>query len=332
MERLLEFACTHDPITVQDLQAEFGVDVTSWLAQDQNHQRVLDNLKAFARRPQVDKNKRLGDFKNDRVYSDHFSDPAFRFQIHRPAKTDDIKIWLVGFYTQLKANGFHPLVCHYHDHFRDADWWSSFGAANKSQTMCVACDGTMNQGRSIKHYFPKALYPVLSIHPVNLIPVCNKCNHDKGDIDPLDGCSFDQLLIPYRDHIDQDIELDFVSVAGGKEQIQLSPLTAEPTLPMKLNKYSELFAIPAQWNNNIHEITQIGTTTLRHQLNGMRRNGAIVTKDQFADLIDAVCIDMELDWGNCHYYYPASKWLRWAKNNKFESLCTELGISSKGVY
>ncbi len=332
MERLLEVACAYDPasasgpLRVEDLELEFGSDVTEWLTT--NSPNVLEKLKVFARRLSVDKLNTLAQFKNDRAFTEHLSDPAYRFQIHQPAKTDDIKIWLVKFYDQLKSiDGFHPIVCNHHSHFNYKDWWDSFDAVNPNQTMCCACDGTMNHGRTIEHFFPKAIYPVLSIHPSNLIPLCDKCNHDKKEIDPLKDVTFEQIFIPYRDSIDEVVDLEFTVVDGGKELIQLHPNGANPDLPLRIQKYSELFAIPAQWNNNIHEITPIATRILKQLVSWMKKSGQVISKDSLKQIIDDICDDMEKDWGNAHYYYPASKWLRWAKENKFESLCKELGVA-----
>lgn len=331
MERLLEIACAYDPalgnapLRAEDLELAFGSEVTSWLTE--NSSTVLEKLKAFANRSQVNKLSTLSQFRNDRVFTAHLTDPAFRFQIHHPAATDDVKTWLVKFYDQLKSvSGFHPVVCNHHSHFNYKDWWMSFDIANPNQTMCCACDGSMNHGRTIEHYFPKAIYPVLSVHPSNLIPVCDKCNNDKGDTDPLDGVNFDQVFIPYRDSIDEVMELDFTVVSGGRELIHLRPIGTDLNLPVKINKYSELFKIPGQWNKNIHEIAPIAIKYLRQLVRGMKKSGDAITRDDFKNLIDEVCDDMEKDWGNTHYFYPASKWLRWAKDNKFEGLCTELEI------
>src|SRR6266498_665306 len=257
MERLLEVACAYDPasasgpLRVEDLELEFGSDVTEWLTT--NSPNVLEKLKVFARRLSVDKLNTLAQFKNDRAFTEHLSDPAYRFQIHQPAKTDDIKIWLVKFYDQLKSiDGFHPIVCNHHSHFNYKDWWDSF---------------------------------------------------------------------------DEVVDLEFTVVDGGKELIQLHPNGANPDLPLRIQKYSELFAIPAQWNNNIHEITPIATRILKQLVSWMKKSGQVISKDSLKQIIDDICDDMEKDWGNAHYYYPASKWLRWAKENKFESLCKELGVA-----
>ena len=32
---------------------------------------------------------------------------------------------------------------------------------------------------TLDHYLPKSKYPSLSINPLNLIPICNKCNKTK---------------------------------------------------------------------------------------------------------------------------------------------------------
>lgn len=50
---------------------------------------------------------------------------------------------------------------------------------------------------TLDHYLPKSIYPIYSITPSNLIPVCRDCNISKSD-KPINS-EFDAVLNPYYD-------------------------------------------------------------------------------------------------------------------------------------
>lgn len=51
---------------------------------------------------------------------------------------------------------------------------------------------------TLDHQLPKAVYPLLAVVPVNLVPACRDCNFHKGDQAP--ATAKDQTLHPYYDH------------------------------------------------------------------------------------------------------------------------------------
>lgn len=55
---------------------------------------------------------------------------------------------------------------------------------------------------TLDHYLPKALFPVYSVAPVNLVPSCRDCNSEKGDdlITEVEK----QVLHPYYDRLPDD--------------------------------------------------------------------------------------------------------------------------------
>lgn len=72
-------------------------------------------------------------------------------------------------------------------------WEDAFRAANPDLRVCPACLAglleTRIEGRSaidLDHYLPKSLYPPLTVHGPNLVPLCSRCNsRAKGEKDPL---------------------------------------------------------------------------------------------------------------------------------------------------
>lgn len=326
MERLLGFVETHNAISTADLQSEFGVEIAKWLTD--NDVRVLEKLKEICRTKSVaEKQVILSDFKHDREFTAHLDDPTFQFKT-RPAKTDPLRTWLVKFYEQLKNTGFHPLICGHHPtDFRDEHWWAFFYQENPQQSMCVTCDGMMTNRKTIEHYLPKSEYPVLSVHPSNLVPMCDKCNGGKDNDDPLNGRNITEIFLPYRDTIDQVIDLDFSIGVSGTEIISIRPTGTNPQIGTQISHYSTVYQIPKRWNDGLDDIASLALVRLKDRVMILRDEGIPIDRAKFYAVIERTAAYMEKDWGNYPYSYPATKWLLWAKDNKFENLCQEFEIN-----
>jgi len=50
---------------------------------------------------------------------------------------------------------------------------------------------------TIDHYLPQSTFPEFSVLPINLVPCCSDCNHEKREHSP--SANFDQLFHPYFD-------------------------------------------------------------------------------------------------------------------------------------
>jgi hypothetical protein len=325
MERLLAFSVAHKPIEIKDLENEFGADVTKWLID--NDVRVLEKLREFTNtKTDTERQVALDAFRHDREFAAHITDSAFLFQL-RLSNKDALHTWLKKFYDQLGASGFHSLVSKDHsgDYHKDR-WWTLFIKENPNQSMCITCDGMMIDKRSIEHYLPRSLYPALSIHPNNLVPMCQKCNGGKESDDPLNGRNLTEIFFPYRDAIDQLVDLEFSSTSKERETIIIKPIGNAPELTAQITHYANAYQIPKRWNDGYEDITKLAWGRLKDRMNILHDEGIQVDKDRFLAAIEKTTQQMEKDWGNFPYAYPASKWLRWAKEHKFESLCQEFEI------
>lgn len=60
---------------------------------------------------------------------------------------------------------------------------------------CLICH--TSEVDNLDHYLPKAKYPILSLNPINLIPICIKCNRNK--IDYIPKSKSDNLIHLYFD-------------------------------------------------------------------------------------------------------------------------------------
>lgn len=58
---------------------------------------------------------------------------------------------------------------------------------------------------TLDHYLPKAVFPLLSVMPVNLVPACTECNKSKSAVTATTAAG--QTLHPYFDNVDHDLWL-----------------------------------------------------------------------------------------------------------------------------
>lgn len=146
----------------------------------------------------------------------------------------------------------------------------AFQDANKDLYVCAACDetriSTRNKGHiyaDIDHFFPQSLYPHLSVHPYNLVPICHGCNSGtKRDTDPLqDGAARVRpadLALPYRSL--GIAERTFVAVDLKAWRDSTSPFTIRPkpngAAQSHIDGLARMVSIPERWNDpaTVHEI------------------------------------------------------------------------------
>ena len=103
-----------------------------------------------------------------------------------------------------------------------------FEQVNQNLLVCPTCDFETIRDE-IDHYLPKSIYPHLSCHPFNLMPICGACNDKqiKGNIDLLtknttETRNIEKILLPYRtDGLTQHIYLDFDLSESHKRPINI---------------------------------------------------------------------------------------------------------------
>jgi hypothetical protein len=310
------------------LTAQLGQGIADWLYA--NRARFIDPLLGFSKRPQPVKDTILQAFRHDRQYPTGAENPAFTFELvvdNTDKAKGEIRAWLVNFYEQFKQSGFPPCIGGGVTDFRDEDWVVAYRRVNQhSKTCtCAVCDGTLKDGTTIEHFFPKSKYPALSVHPYNLLPLCKECNNVyKGDKDPLDGRAMTDIFLPYLRHVREVACLTFKPQPNAQEQIAFEAAPPNNVTTTQLQALADLFKVPQQWQKNIDEICERAIRRARARIESAREDGRTVDETTFPALIDSAGNMMEKDWGREHYSYPSTEWLRWAKVNKFDLLSTEL--------
>lgn len=330
-ERLLDLMRSNVWQTLADVQASvaatFLPDVAQWL--DANHDKLLDRLIPLSQQPQAQKDAFVHAFQHDRQFPLDAQNPAFQFELIADGsdKTRElIKKWLTNFYDQLTASGFPACLVGGAQDFRKDDWTTAYRRTNQGRKTCTCavCDGTLKDGLTIEHYFPKSKYPALSLHPHNLLPLCKQCNNDKGDLDPLDGRAITDIFLPYLRHVREAACLTFTPQPNAQEQIAFTATPPDDNTTTRLQALATLFNVPQQWQKNLDEICEIALRRAQARIESAREDGRPVDETTLPDLIDSAGRMMEKDWGLEHYLYPATEWLRWAKVHKFDVLGAEL--------
>lgn len=134
--------------------------------------------------------------------------------------------------------------------------------------ICPACLGTMTlRTAEIDHYFPKSKFPVLSIHPLNLVPLCHECNtsigteEKKGKGEKVPTCPdddslanepglLDKIYLPYSNSA---VDRIFARVEGEIDTKKFVPILENSTddEEVKLNNHSKLFNLHHNWTDKI---------------------------------------------------------------------------------
>ncbi len=154
-------------------------------------------------------------FDNDTSFHEHQNDADFQFlfsTLHADTQTT-LRPLMERFYTDILNVGFEKILANRfgRDTFTTAFWFK-----NKTMLICPACDTLRpeekrersDEGKEtskvyaqVDHFFPKSVYPFLSVHPYNLVPICSVCNEIyKRNKDPIDNHSAAPLcrcFLPY---------------------------------------------------------------------------------------------------------------------------------------
>jgi hypothetical protein len=147
---------------------------------------------------------------------------------------------------------------------------------NPSLYVCTICDGssykTQTEARaftSVEHFFPRSIYPHLSCHPRNLVPICSFCNsYIKGDKDPLDlgdgvKLTLVDMPLPYQDFIFQ--KQAYIAVVArnpyNKDEhphpMRLELKAARDVdIGQKITAINHLYKVDERWSEELNQIEE----------------------------------------------------------------------------
>jgi len=129
--------------------------------------------------------------------------------------------------------------------------------------LCPTCMGELTD-IEIDHYFPRSKFPILSIHPNNLMPICSQCNgvnHDgkgkKIPTSPIDDRninkpgSINNIYIPYLDSFFENIDVLVIKDDDRNEKFRIMDITSDAQEEVKLKNYNNLFSLEKRWSKYV---------------------------------------------------------------------------------
>jgi hypothetical protein len=242
---VLALACSPQiqlPLSEQTLQAELGNKRGSWLWRKlwkqpgyQEEKKLYHQLVAVIEYTQQHADARqpiLEAFDNDTAFHTALDDASFRFHYLTLDKATQkiLKPFMKAFYEDLLYGGFDTSIHGQPNKKLDRDAFiTSFWRANAKLEVCPACDDSRSDVIDGKHYddadhyLPKSIYPFLSVHHENLVPLCLACNRSfKGSRDPIDNHKNAPLVNtfhPYRSPALKSIDVELYLNREGERQI-----------------------------------------------------------------------------------------------------------------
>jgi hypothetical protein len=296
---LLSFACTTPlpvlPLIPKMLKDRFGEQRGGWLSErcwkDKKGKKIntfgkeLENLASYVTLNPSEGPVIVDAFKHDRTFYLHLNDANFEFQYAKlsPKAKEAVKPLMVSFYEKLLFTGFPSYIHLYNNEpFTYKLLLKGFYDANPRLKVCPGCDGPppsiKNQiwnveiiddeeyqnEAEVDHFFPKAFYPFLSIHFMNLVPLCPICNTKaKNDKDPLNGYMGKGVLqytfMPFSKPAAQSIE---VTVAKNANSLSKVVIKSKPGLATaeQIENLNRTFKLTPRWEHHLR--SWIGDTML----------------------------------------------------------------------
>ena len=169
------------------------------------------------------------------------------------------------FYDRLSKEGFVSRLHRRANAITRDEFVSEFYNMNSNLNVCPACDGKPpgRIGRKslseLDHFLPKSDYPFLSIHPLNLVPICMECNdlRVKGDQDPIDNHNNAPMangFFPYTNAALNSLVVFVSRRQAGQHEITLSE--AKIKVSRRVNSLNRLYRLDARWQGEISQIKE----------------------------------------------------------------------------
>ncbi|MBF7019885.1 hypothetical protein ISO99_08185 [Staphylococcus sp. 18_1_E_LY] len=148
---------------------------------------------------------------------------------------------------------------------------------NDEFRICPMCH--TSEVDNLDHYLPKAKYPVLSLNPINLIPICSKCNRNK--IDYIPNSKYDNLIHLYFDDLENlnwlNIEITNIDTLSFTYYVDKLAFE-DPILYKRTKRTFEVFGI-----GKTYEI--LATTEMEDQIVNLIHFAQCSSKNEFQEYL-----------------------------------------------
>jgi hypothetical protein len=205
----------------------------------------------------------LDAYDNDASFDQRTTDPQFRFQccgLPNPISEEFVRL-MQTFYMLLGRDGGFSVEIAGAAGINRTGVVRRFWTGNGELNVCPACDGPRprrsgQRDRSqCDHFFPESKHAALSIHPLNLVPVCGECNYDKLHRDANDYALLSEMFAPYIREAFGPLTVEVYSGKGALLELTLKD-GGDTNTP-------RLRAL-----NHVTQLTEVWTDRLRNRVSG----------------------------------------------------------------
>ncbi len=311
---VLELAC--DPanatLTEQAVKNKLGQERGKWLwdklstRSGKKMRGAIETIAAHVNlHPKAGKSI-LDAYNQDILFHENLTVAAFRFSYGKLGLGESVAKALSdlmqAFYTDLLASGFPKSINEESKKFNRDSFLEAFYQANATLQVCPSCDGPRADTIDLKtyadadHFLPKSIYPFLSVHSSNLVPICLNCNRSfKGDRDPiadpdenLSG-SLMNSFHPYGDPAISHIEVRVVR--SNKEARPEIVERTDGARSRRIGSINRVFKLEERWLQRlkgemaeiIRYVADMGET--------IRLTGGVISKENLRTALKHVFID-----------------------------------------
>ncbi|MBE2241054.1 MAG: hypothetical protein IAE81_24930 [Caldilineaceae bacterium] len=220
---------------------------------------VLELLQVIADFPDDVKLRLENDFDSAHQFLDSFESGVFR-RLPGVSQLEADGLYAAalairGFLESFYAPGFYddhgyeiPALNKPATSFHRKGYLVEYLAKNQNVQVCPYCDGSLGSPE-LDHFYPKAEFPQLACHPLNLIPSCHECNsrENKGSKIPLDKDAADPAAAwfhPFLRSASGAFEIQFERTGNETHAILHSD---NPQTQQRLDRLTELVGLRRRW-------------------------------------------------------------------------------------
>ncbi|WP_242245252.1 hypothetical protein [Bacillus cereus group sp. BfR-BA-01330] len=267
-------SCDYDE---EDFLKEFDTEGIWFLTKNTaNKNKVQQGMKELFKLKLSERKKVRIAFEKDYRFSEIIvSEGKYEFETRKLSKhlLQALKSFLEPFYDIIFSKGAFENIKGLTGRLNRKSFLSSYVKANPKQTaICPACLDEMKNLKNIvnkeeeeiieiigdvDHYFLKSEYPILSVSPDNLIPMCKACNqslkHTKNPINESENYCVSSAFYPYKGTGMSQIKLDF----SGNNVTVIPKETSNLKQEERIKNMNRLFKIEQNWTSGLERIRLI---------------------------------------------------------------------------
>jgi hypothetical protein len=204
-----------------------------------------------------------------------------------------------------------------------------------SMMVCPGCDGAPPEQEAdgtiredVDHFFPKSLYPFLTIHPLNLTPYCKHCNQDyKSSKDPLKTrkgvptITLSDIFHPYIHSVRSADRSSEVQVVIQRDRatvprVRIKASSSDPHHISRWNSLDHLLSLQTRWDGAL--AAKYTTKSIKQLFVNLVREADHPFTPDVAWLLDKlpnIEKTIENGIGECERHVAAHAYVQWMRTD-----------------